>query len=162
MIQMCSRMNLSKGSAKKKGMKIFKSWWWLSWQKKHENVFNFALISSRFAAQCIRLKTAFVPGRENGLFVKQMFLGNVLDQIVSWYQSASFSQFRWLVCLVPAHHLVGFFFGFHILQNGRNLQSNLMCVQNLWDDSGNRFLVLVRRWGLRGHAFKFVKLCLPL
>lgn len=115
------------------------SWWWLSWQKKHKSVFNFTLISSGSAAQYIHLKTTFDPARASGLFVKQMFLGNMLDRFSAGINqqvslnsddlSASYQLIIWLGFFGV------FFFGFLILQHGRHLQSTLMCVQNLWDDS---------------------------
>lgn len=85
-------MDLSKGSAKKREWKYLKpSWWWLSWQKKHENVFNFIIISNGFAAQCIHLKTVFAHGRTSWLLIKQMFLGQHVGPVCQLvYQSAKF------------------------------------------------------------------------
>lgn len=150
-------MDLSKGSAKRREWKYLNpSWWWLSWQKKHENVFNFIIISNGFAAQCIHLKTVFVRVRKSGLLIKQMFLGQHVGPVCQLvYQSAKFLSIQktHLPCTSSSS---GLFFGFLILQNKRHIQSYIMCVQNLWDDSSNWFLVLVRRWGPGGHAFEFV------
>lgn len=121
-------------------------------------MFNFTIISNSVAGQHIHLKSVFVPGRASGLFIKWLFLGQHVGpdcQLVSISKvplnsedsSALFQLLTW-----P-------FFGFLILQNERHIQSNVTCVQNLWVDSSNRFIVLVRRWDVGGHVFE---LCLQL
>jgi len=72
-------------------------------------VFNFTIISNGFAAQCIHLKTLFLQSK--WVVYKANVLGSMYwARLSAGINQQSSSQFRRLVCLVPAHRLVFFWF----------------------------------------------------
>lgn len=100
-------------------------------RKKAENMFNFTIISSGFVAQCIHLKIVLVPGRTNGLFIKQMFLGQHVGsdcQLISISKVPLNSEDSSASCQL----IFWPFFGFLLLQSEPVDRLHLdLCVQYL-------------------------------
>lgn len=124
--------------------------------KKHENMFNFMIMSNGFAAHCIHLGRDFVPGRASQLFIKWMFLGQHVGpdcQLIS----ISKVPFNSEDLSALYQRIVWPFFWFSSASKWKT-HKVVQCswIQNLWDDSSDRFIVLVRSWRPEGRVFEFV------